>query len=363
MPRPKKKKPNRADGLYEVKRTVGKRADGTPLRMSFYSSVSKEDASAKADEFITQQRAAELAGITIVKESPAFSVAAHAWLERDKKDHVKEYTYVMTYEKKVEKYLIPYFKDTPVNIIKPMDIQEFFNQHNYLSLSTLKKLLNILNGIFEFCLYNDLCVKNPVRKKKLYITSTYLSKERQVLSESQKKALFHYCIEHGDIDIILLLSTGIRRSELLGLTWDDINTKENYIMVTTAVTPEIGRSEEHDPKTKTSRRLIPISGTLSEFLERNRGEGYLFKGRSGKFLSPSSFAKRYYLRYQEIAKEINLPIVTPHELRHTFGTLLREEGSDLYTIQRALGHSTPTVTANIYIKNDLEVLRKDMKLT
>ena len=61
-------------------------------------------------------------------------------------------------------------------------------------------------------------------------------------------------------------------------------------------------------------------------------------------------------------KETGLPILTPHELRHTFGTLLRENDVDIYTIQKVLGHSAITVTSGIYVHNDIEVLRKRLIL-
>lgn len=61
-------------------------------------------------------------------------------------------------------------------------------------------------------------------------------------------------------------------------------------------------------------------------------------------------------------KEIGIPILTPHELRHTYGTLLRENGVDIYTIQKVMGHSDISVTADIYVHNDINVFRKQMKL-
>ena len=54
-------------------------------------------------------------------------------------------------------------------------------------------------------------------------------------------------------------------------------------------------------------------------------------------------------------KEIGIPILTTHELRHTYGTLLRENGVDIYTIQKVMGHSDISVTADIYVHNDINV--------
>lgn len=58
-----------------------------------------------------------------------------------------------------------------------------------------------------------------------------------------------------------------------------------------------------------------------------------------------------------MAEDCNLPFLTLHELRHTYGTVLREKGVDIYSISKLLGHASIEVTAKIYVHNDLEVLR------
>ena len=63
-----------------------------------------------------------------------------------------------------------------------------------------------------------------------------------------------------------------------------------------------------------------------------------------------------------MSEETKLPELSPHELRHTYGTTLRENGVDISTIQKVMGHSDISVTAAIYVHNDLEVLRREMKL-
>lgn len=63
-----------------------------------------------------------------------------------------------------------------------------------------------------------------------------------------------------------------------------------------------------------------------------------------------------------ISTELDIPALTPHELRHTFGTLLRKSGSGIYTIQKAMGHSDIGITAKIYVHNDIDVLRKDTNI-
>lgn len=63
-----------------------------------------------------------------------------------------------------------------------------------------------------------------------------------------------------------------------------------------------------------------------------------------------------------MAKECGLPYLSLHELRHTYGTVLRENGVDLYTISKVLGHADVGLTAKIYVHNDLNVLRNALKM-
>lgn len=169
MGRPKKEKPNHATGMYEVKVTVGHTFDGKPVRKSFYSSVSKEAAKAKAEQYKIDQAVAEQTGETFVGKEECFDTWAIKWLETYKQGKVKEHTYEFTYKKNVEKYLIPFFNHAKLKNIKQIDIQKYFNKVKNLesnlplSNSVLNKHKMILKSIFDAAIDNDLCYKNPVK--------------------------------------------------------------------------------------------------------------------------------------------------------------------------------------------------------
>ena len=141
---------------------------------------------------------------------------------------------------------------------------------------------------------------------------------------------------------------------LLGLQWGDLDFEKKLLHIQRAVTQTKGGILIDKPKTKTSIRAIPISDFVVAILEKIERTGfYVIAGKHPDHFS--DFMKR-------MQKETGLPILTPHELRHTFGTLLRENDVDIYTIQKVLGHSDITVTSNIYVHNDIEVLRKRLKV-
>jgi len=363
MPRPKKQKPNRSDDRYEVKITLGKTLDGKTLRKSFYSTISKADAQKQADEWKIAQKVADITGEGFVSKQITFREWSLKWLEATKLGKVKEYTYEVTYRSKLEKYLIPYFGNAYLDQIRKIDIENFFSQHRQLSMSMLSKMRLILFDVFAFAIENDLCRKNPVARVK--VSSEYVPKGRHTYNQEQAEALYRYCLEHQIIDILLLLKAGIRRSELLGLRWDNISFKDRCLYVLEAVTPTSDGYVLGPPKSTTSIRAVPLSDEIMDCLsnvpesERN---GFLVRGHAKGYMSPTGYTHRYQKEMRAICEALELPFVTPHELRHTFGTLLHGNGTDIYTIQKAMGHADIGITAKIYVHNDLETLRKNMKL-
>jgi integrase len=363
MGRPKKEQPNHGN-LYEVKITIGHTFDGKLIRKSFYSTISKADAKAKAEQYKVNQAVQERTGELSEPKVMTFETWAKKWLETYKKDTVKQHTYLYTYESNVIKYLIPYFKKAKLSEIKQIDIQKYFStvradNGQPLAKSTLDKQKMILKDIFDAAIDNDLCFKNPVKNIKYQHVAE--KEERNVYTKIQAEAAEAYARQHGGYDIVIMLKTGIRRSELLGLQWNDIDFTNLWIHIQRAVVQTRGQIVIAPPKTSTSDRFIPISKNFAEYLKTMPHNGIYIMG-TDEPLSPSTYAKNFSDFMNQMSEEINIPVLTPHELRHTFGTLLREVGVDIYTIQRIMGHSDISVTSSVYVHNDIAVLRRQMGL-
>ena len=364
MGRPKKEKPTHSTGMYVYKATIGHNFDGTPIRKAFYSSTSKEDAKARASQYLIDREVAERTGEQPEPKAVTFENWAQKWLETYKKGVVKEHTYNFTYKSNIEKYLIPYFGKAHISQIQQIDVQRYFNQAELdgkpLAKSTMDKQKMILKSIFDAAIDNDLCYKNPVKNIKYQRVAT--SEERSVYTKEQTEKVLQYAKNNKAIDIVILLGTGIRRSELLGLKWSDVDFVQNTIHIQRAVVQTKGKILVDKPKTKTSERFIPISSELSHYLKSNySNQEYVIGTDVPK--SPSTYAKQFKRFMDSMQETIGCPVLSPHELRHTYGTLLRESGADIYTIQKLMGHSDISVTAGIYVHNDIEVLRKDAKIT
>lgn len=365
MGRPKKGKPNRDDGRYEVKVTIGKNFNGKLVRKSFYSYISKADALAQAEQYKINQAVNEVTGETLEAPITTFATWAKKWLETYKKGTVKEHTYLFTYKSNVEKYLIPFFGKAHLSDIKQVNVQEYFNtvkseKGEPLSKTTLDKQKMILKSIFDVAIDNDLCFKNPVKN----ITYQRVSdkEEKNVWTKEQANLAEEYCKSCMRLDIVIYLNTGIRRSELLGLKWSDIDFKNNIMHIQRAIVQTKGKIVIDRPKSKTSDRYIPFSEGFAKYLKRFRNDNEYVLGIDG-YMSPSTYSSKYFPQFmKELSEMTGVPELSPHELRHTYGTLKREEGVDIYTIQRVMGHSDISVTASIYVHNDLDVLRRQLKL-
>ena len=339
----------RKDGRIELQITTGIDNNGKRIRKSFYGK-SEREVKTKKNEWLRQYSVTS----NDVNSSMDFSTWADKWLIVYKQNTVRPYTYENTYRTRVEKYLKPNFKQRPMDAITPLDIQAFFNNQRNLSLALLKTLRVILNDMFNKAMDNNICTKNPVNNVRLQ--STQKPKEKRALNATEQAKAVEWAIKNQQYDILTVLKTGIRRGELLGLKWSDIDFDKKIISINESVSPPTrsGGVIDYDVKTSASRRQIPIDQELADCLQS------LPKVSERVFncTNANVYGKHISKPLKQMADECNIPCLTLHELRHTFGTVLREKGVDIYTISKLMGHSSIGVTASVYIHNDIEILRK-----
>lgn len=165
-------------------------------------------------------------------------------------------------------------------------------------------------------------IQRPKKEKKLPVV---FSEEEVKLLLNQVKNLKHKCI------LYLIYSAGLRRSEVLNLKINDIDSKRNCIVIRAAKGNE-------DRITFLSAILLLL---LREYYKIYRPKEYLFEGANGGRYSTTSLRKIFYraLKASGINKEASL-----HTLRHSFATHLLEQGTDIRYIQSLLGHSSPKTT-------------------
>lgn len=357
---PRKKQKQRADKRYEYKLTLGRGVDGKVIRKSFYSRVSIADAKKKAEEYKISREVSERTGEAFIGSEKRFSDWAIKWLESYKKPFVDENTYKLTYESIVNGHLIPYFGTAKLQDIRPVDINAYFAEKSHCSESRLKKMKSILNAIFEAAIENDLCYKNPA--KRVIFRCDAEKKEKKVYSDEQIARVKAFAREDGTPEVILLLGTGIRRGELLGLMWSDFDPAEATLSVKRSIAVKGGVVVANPPKWG-SARVLPLDMECLALLKSiQRDSLYIFPGANRQPQTPNTWSQklaRFMKRMQQQSPDI--PALTAHELRHTYGTALRRHGVDIYTIQKLLGHKDIQITSQIYVHNEIDVLRSAIK--
>lgn len=363
MARPKKdlSKGKRKDGLYEYKGTIGKKMDGKPIRKSFYSDKSLEDAKAQHKQYLIDQKAAEITGTVFTPTGVGFTDWAKIWLETYKKPNVDENTYRLTYLNSVEKHIVPYFKNADLRTIQPADIQNFFATKKTLSESMLDKINMCLVGIFDTAIENDKCYKNPAKSKTVVYTSEREKNEKRVYTAEQISTVCRLCELP---EITAMLYTGMRRGEICGLMWTDIDLEAGTYTVNRSIADVKGGGvKTNTPKWK-SYRTNPIEKefrTLLEELSKNKTSIYVFPTINGTVQSPNSMSQKVIKRMNS-RMPVNIPRLTPHELRHTYGTNLRRRGVDIYSIQKIMGHKDIKMTTELYVHNEVEELQKAINM-
>jgi integrase len=166
--------------------------------------------------------------------------------------------------------------------------------------------------------------------------------------------------------IAVAIGTGLRRGELLGLRWSDIDLVARRLTVRRSVETVKGVTRTKPPKTARSARTIALPPFVVDVLrdERERQEelrgrtlnehDWVFVRRDGLPWEPGAFS----LAFARFVKSAKLPHVRFHDLRHSFGTLALASGVDLQTVSRALGHESVAITSRIYI-HAIDALQAD----
>lgn len=291
-------------------------------------------------------------------EFTAFETAAHIWLSV-KRLEVKANTYSESYERTVEKILLPRMQSVKLGEIdRTFTIDLFSELASSYSDSTLHKCKIALCGILEEAAYSGASLQ-PLPKIK--IRSKIPKKEKRTYSLEDTEKIKAYCREHNHgLSVILLLELGLRCSEMLGLRWEDIDFSSRFIKIERGCVSVNGKPYIDVPKSESSNRELPISAEFCDYLKsvQTSKEGYVVNV-GDKLMTPANYTKhRYNKVFAQMQDAINIERLTPHELRHTCGTLLYKKTGDIYAVSKYLGHSSVAITASYYVHSDVEMLRE-----
>ena len=284
-------------------------------------------------------------------------------------DGTRKQTTILYYSTMLNKRIVPHFKGKLLKDINELEIKDFLASLRIgenLSEKTIKHYYITLSNIFGFACKHDFLTKNPIDK----VDVPKVSKKPVDALTQEEAATFINLLENCDLDfkalLHLLITTGLRRGECLGLQWQDVDFESATITVIRSAVNVSGKGIiVSTPKTNTSVRAIPIMSSVLHLLaewKRQQEQDNTVLENAFVFGSPTDIFKprdpnAITRRLKRFMKHNGLPDVSPHDLRHTCATLLLSNGADIKSVQEILGHADSSTTLNFYVKSDMRQMR------
>jgi len=283
-----------------------------------------------------------------------------------------------------DRHIKPYIGDIKLRDLTGSDLQWLYNHlgdkgrvdnKGGLSGSTIRRIHNIIHQALDQAVAEDIVVKNVsnqviLKKLQKQQFEPYTVEEVQQLLESTRNEWLHPMIA-------LLIYTGIRRSELLALTWEDMSFEDRSISINKALTKQATADEPSrylvmPTKSEKSNRIIPMAEPIAAILNERNKELKMLKLKSGdhsfnkdnlvcvdqngQMMNGNLFTQRF----KALLKKYKLRDIRVHDLRHSFATEQLKSGASAESVRDLLGHSNIQTTLNIYRHVDLDEKRDDI---
>lgn len=341
----------RKDGRWTAQLTL---EDGT-------QKVAYRKTRAEAHKALQQMLRDQEQGILATGPQQTMKHFMEYWLEEVHRPSIRSSSYA-NYRSILDKHIIPALGHIQVQKLTVQHLQKFYASKlkEGLSPKTVKVYHAVLHNALSHAVYINLVPRNvsDLATKSLPKQTRY---EIQPLTMEQAKELLEkVCGHHLETLLILAVTTGMRRGELLALRWQDVDFENKCLQVCRSVRREakIGL-HVNEPKTKAGRRKVVLSPFLVDVLKQHRiqqlearlqagaaweDHGLVFCTKRGRFIDPTYML----VMFKKLLSQIGLPRMRFHDLRHSAATLLLAMGVHVKVVQELLGHSNITTTLGTY---------------
>lgn len=366
----------RKDGRWVAKVQIGTNNEGKPKVKNLYAKTEAE-VKRKLKAYIKELHKNDFVEI----QKTTVQGYMNNWLHTVKVNEVKQSS-LDKIETVLEHQIYPCIGDLQIANLKSGDIQAMVNQliRDDYSYSTINQAYHIVNDCFKTALIRNEIINNPTlgvslpkksKYKKGYVYYFADDEVKKIISEATRKQKNGNNAHRLGWGIVLMLYTGIRAGELLGLRWADVDFENGYMSIKQSMSRVKNRDENADKKyklengktkTKSSERDIPLNhNALDALCELQKITGkykYVIVNKQGSQILPYSF--RTVLN--SVLNNCEIETRGPHVLRHTFASMLFKKGVDVKTVSELLGHSDVATTYNTYIHLIKEQKQNAVKL-
>lgn len=260
----------------------------------------------------------------------------------------------------VQKRIVPAIGNIELEKLNPVDINKFYGklQDENLSSSYIHSIHSLLRSALKKAIQWQITNRNimsgvePPRLEKTKI-QTWTIEDIQTFLDASRENVCH-------IGFVLAAFTGMRRGEVLGLRWGDVDLENKKLTVAQSVYWIPGEGVIfQEPKTENSVRQIALSENVVKELKKRKAEQAQHKlllgpgykdhdlvccWEDGSPIKPRNFLEHF----ERMIKAADVPKIRFHDIRHTHATLLLKMGENIKVVSERLGHSRTSTTSDIY---------------